>query len=412
MSIRYRLAQFAEKVKQAGLAGKPMTDELMKIAQAEDLTGDEISRIAEMANRDVQLGLYKTATDKRFKFQLADPTPVKAAARKIASERPVHDGSTFDKVASVMDEVGGDPFAAPYREQTDLSLFRHEPNEQVFEKISAEMREFNDRTMLFELDKTRLETESLVREGQQWMSKIASDSVNYEKTIVQSAMDMVHNGITLPSLYEALVAAVSGSTVPENERDAADNVTMMVIDGLKKRGVENYQMGFRDHGDPEAMAKLTAEQLLQRCKAVSAYNGRDENTFSMHDVKTAETYSEADVKRGPANPNPHGGIDALALLHERSSVMDHKVPQMYLDQADNTPGGKPRVINASNEFVVAIKNLVGEQFRLRQVHGAQEYLGLKLKQLEEAIRKLTAIRVLEDERLAKSQVKAEPQGVG
>jgi hypothetical protein len=89
--------------------------------------------------------------------------------------------------------------------------------------------------------------------------------------------------------------------------------------------------------------------------------------------------------------------------------MDHKVPQMYLDDAQNTPNNAPRVINASSEFIVAVRNLVGEQGRLRQVHGAQEYLGLKLKQLEEAMRKLTSIRKIEEDRMAN---KAQMQGVG
>ena len=414
MSTRQRLAQFTEKVKQAGLAGEEMTAELMKIAQANDLTAEEISRIAEMANREVQLGLYKTAADKRFKFKLADPGPVKEAARKHASQRPVTSAGVFDKVATALDDIGGDPFASPYREQENLSLFKHEPNPEAWEKMAAEKRSYEDRTMIFELDKSRLETEAVYREGEQWRMKIAEVAVSHEKQLIQAAMDMVYNNVTIPSIYEALVAAVSGSTVPEEETEAADTIMRMVLDGLKARGVENYRMGFRDHYDPEGMAKMTTDQLLARCKQLSAYSQeRDENTFSMRDTKTAEVYSEAHVGRGPASvESVDGGINALDLLHERPSIMQHQVPQMYVDDAQNTPGGKPRVINASNEFVVAVKNLVGEQFRLRQVHGAQEYLGLKLKQLEEAIRKLTNIRQLEDERLQKALPKAEPQGVG
>lgn len=417
MSTRQRLAQFTEKVKAAGLAGEEMTAELMKIAQANDLTGEEINRIAEMANREVQLGLYKTAADKRFKFKLADPGPVKEAARKQASIRPVTSAGTFDKVATASDEadgLGGDPFASPYREQTNLSLYLHEPNPETWEKMAADQRSYDDRTMIFELDKKRLEMAALHLEGQQWEMKIGEEAVSHEKQLIQGAMDMIYNGMTLPSLYEALAAAVSGSTVPQEEAEAADTITRMVIEGLKARGVENYRMGFRDHYDPEGMAKMTTEQLLQRCKQLSAYSQvRDANTMSMRDTKTAEIYSESHSGKGPNSMSSvDGGLNALDLLHQRPSVMDHKVPQMYVDDGQNTPGGKPRVINAANEFVVAVKNLVGEQFRLRQVHGAQEYLGLKLKQLEEAIRKLTDIRQLEDERLQKALPKAEMQGVG
>lgn len=412
MSARYRLAQLAEKVKVAGFAGKSMTDELSKIAQAEDLTHDEISRVAEIANRDVQLGLYKTATDKRFKFELADPAPVKAAARKTASTLQSSSVGSFEKVASAIDEVGGDPFAAPFRSKDNLSLLQHVPNEETFAKIAADRQEFEDRNQLFELDKARLGVEAMFREGEQWAAKIAGSAVDNEKTIVQSAMDMVHSGVTLPSIYEALAAAVSGSTVPEEEMENAALITRMIIEGLKARGVENYKMGFRDHGDPEAMAKMTTEQLVERCKQLSSYSQpRQENTFSMRDVKTAAQYTEAHVSRGETgrDANVDAGATAMELLQKRPSVMDHKVPQMYLDDAQNTPNNAPRVINASSEFIVAVRNLVGEQGRLRQVHGAQEYLGLKLKQLEEAMRKLTSIRKIEEDRMAN---KAQMQGVG
>lgn len=402
MSARYRLSQLAEKVKVAGFAGKSMTEELSKIAQAEDLTQDEISRIAEIANRDVQLGLYKTATDKRFKFELADPTPIKAAARKTASTVPSTTVGTFEKLASAIDDVGGDPFAAPFRSKDNLSLLQHIPNEEIFGKMAADRQEFEDRNQLFELDKARLGVEAVFREGEQWAAKIAGSAVDNEKTIIQSAMDMVYSGVTLPSIYESLAAAVSGSTVPEEEMENAKLITRMIIDGLKARGVENYRMGFRDQGDPEAMAKMTTEQLIERCQQLSSYaQPRQENTFSMRDVKTAAQYTEALVGDGPSGrgASVDAGENALDDLQKRPSVMDHKVPQMYLDDAENTPKGAPRVINASSEFIVAVRNLVGEQGRLRQVHGAQEYLGLKLKQLEEAMRKMTSIRKIEEERL-------------
>lgn len=402
MSARYRLSQLAEKVKVAGFAGKSMTEELSKIAQAEDLTQDEISRIAEIANRDVQLGLYKTATDKRFKFELADPAPIKAAARKTASTVPSTTVGTFEKLASAIDEVGGDPFAAPFRSKDNLSLLQHVPNEEIFGKLAADRQEFEDRNQLFELDKARLSVEAMFREGEQWAAKIAGSAVDNEKTIIQSAMDMVYSGVTLPSIYESLAAAVSGSTVPEEEMENAKLITRMIIGGLKARGVENYRMGFRDQGDPEAMAKMTTEQLIERCQQLSSYaQPRQENTFSMRDVKTAAQYTEAHAGDGPSGrgASVDAGENALDDLQKRLSVMDHKVPQMYLDDAENTPKGAPRVINASSEFIVAVRNLVGEQGRLRQVHGAQEYLGLKLKQLEEAMRKMTSIRKIEEERL-------------
>lgn len=398
-STRLRLSQLAEQVKKAGLSGGSMTAELEKVATANDLTVEEISRIAEMANRDVQLGLYKQANDKRFKFELANAEAVKTAARKHASTMGNTPANGTEKLAALIDETGSDPFAAPYRENTDYSLPQYKLTDEEFSKIAAEQQDVADRNMLFELDKSRLEVEALVQEGNQFEAKIASEAVDHHKYMIQSAVDLISSGITLPSLYEAMRAAVSGSTVSQEEKDAVDDTMRLLLSGLKDRGVHNYQMGFRDQGDPDALNALSNDELLARCKALSCYN--DDQAFSTHDTKVAGVYMEKSVPH--SKPSSESlAEDAIKLFNERSSIADNTPPQTYLDDAVNQVGPQMRVFDGENEFVTSVKNLVGDQTRLRQVHAAQEYLGLKLKSIEEAMRGIAAVRAAEAEKAQKA----------
>jgi hypothetical protein len=73
-------------------------------------------------------------------------------------------------------------------------------------------------------------------------------------------------------------------------------------------------------------------------------------------------------------------------MENRPSQADHKLPQTYLDERNtgNTPGGTPRVVNGDSSFTIAVKDLVGARDRLLKTHNAQEYLGLKLKEIAEA----------------------------
>jgi hypothetical protein len=423
MSIRHRIAQLADQVKSAGLKGQSMTAELAKVASEHDLTTSEIERIAESANREVQLGLYKSSQDKRFKFDLARPSEVQGAARKTASTLVLDAAGEAEKFAELTDEMGGDPYAAPSRdsELDRMSLVQILSDEQI-SKLAEENQEREDREMIMELGKQHSEFEAVRLEGTVWEVKCAQEASRSHAEMAQAACDMIHGGVTLPSLYEAIVAATSGSTCTEEELKAADTITLMVIDELKKRGVENYKMGFRDHGDPDALKALTPEKLLKRCKQVCGYTSdpRNAGTIDMNDVKTAEVYTESTphATSPKFNDKKQENLleDAVSLLNSRPSNADHKVPQHYLDDADNYMDGKPRVINATNEFVIAVKNLVGEQGRIHQVHAAQEYVGLKLKEIEEALRKLTNVREAEADRKANVNHEpahdAQPQGNG
>lgn len=390
MSIRYRLQKIAETVKDAGVSGQSMQAALEKVAYEHDLTAEEIHRVAEMANRDTQLALHKTATDKRFAFKLADPKVAVANVRKVASQvQKVASAPTEDHVEAY---ANGDPFAAPLRGVENLSILRAEISDERAEKLAAERNDATDRELLMQLDKARLDYEALDQEATAAQVKVAAEAVEHHKQMVQSAADLVEQSVTLPSLYDAIYAC---DPAAEDQEKNTDALIRMVIDDLKSRGVSHYKMGFRSHGDPEALEKLSADQLVQICKDLSAYT-KEYGTLSMCDTKTAE-YMEQKVPsiagyyHSAHLPDSHAD-GVLALHNDRSSVKDHAVPGVYVRDAENMTGNKLRVLNTDSSFALGVKNLIGDQRRMVQHHSAKEYIGLKLKQIEEAMRSLTKVR--------------------
>ena len=399
MSHVQRLKDLSDIVKDAGMRGENMTETLHKVAEIHDLTVDEIDRVAELANREVQLGLYKSAEDKRFKFDLAKPSVVKQAARKSAGTT-TKSASATQKLAYAIDEVGGDPFASPLRDSDvqALSLATSIDDERCA-KIAEERQDYSDRELFFALGEQEAKLLAIKTEGDMQEMKIAQDAAQHHKQLVQSAVDLVTTGITLPSLYDAIVAAVSGSTCTEEEKETSENILRMIISALKEKGIPNYRMGFRDHGDPEALDSMTEDDLVTRCKQLSSYEAdpRAGGTITHQDVKSATVLYEEQVKHTDLN---FGGaqinLQRDAEHHMRTTATNKFKPQRYLDDADNfDKDGKPVVVNANSEFIVAVKNLVGDQTRMRQTHSAQEYIGLKLKQIEEAMSNLREVRMAE-----------------
>jgi hypothetical protein len=397
-NLKHRLAALTDKVAEAGMAGRDMNVLLSKLAEAEDLSGNEIRRIAEDANRRVQLGLYKIAADKRFKFKLADgPGIAKKASRQFVEERKT---SSAQVMLDTIDEVGGDPYAAPYRDETaNLSVF----NAPVRLKIAEQSKQVEQAELIVRLKTAGSELEAIDNEAKIEEIRIKKAAVDAHDRMVQSAVNLVAHGVTLPSLYDASIAGASGSnsSVPLDEAKAqADQLMKMVIAGLKERGISNYQMGFRHNGDPDGLERLTADQLIALCQRQSSYQRKQDIT--QRDVKCAELLKEADSYfeqySGLASSDPNADApmrpdDALEMLRRRASLNGrYAVPQAYLDDAVNSPNDVPRVFNTNDEFVVSVQDLVGAQDRIRRCHGAQEYLGLKLKQIEETVRNLSDVK--------------------
>lgn len=398
MSIHYRIQKVADEVKAAGLAGEDMTQALLKAAQRNDLTANEIKLAGQKANREVQLELFKTAEDKRFTFKRAEVAEVVKQAQKTASVKPVVDHTEDDVKLAAIDEAGGDPFRAPSRYDVEkLSLM----GEKISARHAFERDDTGDRELLQKMAVAREEVQSLLNAGKRKIAMSMNNAAGHHKQLIQSAIDLVIHGITLPSLYEAVIAGVSGSRAEmskDQEIRHADQVMSLVIQGLKDRGIPNHKMGFRDRGDINALDKLTTKDLLALCKCCSSYVDPQDlemfNDVKEAQQKLADVYSEYRHEGKPSvgETPPGRPWQAEELLNKRPSAAGP--PQAYLDDivTSNTPGGAPRVYDTNNEFVVAVKDLVGEQFRLRKCYAAQEYLGLKLKQIEEAMTKLRGAR--------------------
>ncbi len=260
--LKLRIEQMTDKLASAGLQGHDMSAELRKIASTEDLSGNEIRRIAEEANRRVQLGLYKVATDKRFKFKLADGVTIATEASKTAADdsQPTKT-SAFHSHLDAIDDAGGDPFAAPMRSDlSQLSLF----NRDVDSKIANAAADSSDAELAHKLAQAGLTLEAILKEAEIEELGIKRAAFDAHDRMVQSAMNLVSSGVTLPSLYDAMIAGSSGANSDVSMDDAvkqADALMSLVIAGLKARGLENHKMGFRHNGDPTALSKLDAKAL-------------------------------------------------------------------------------------------------------------------------------------------------------
>lgn len=403
-ALKLRIDGLTEKLAAVGLAGGNMNDTLRKLAEKEDLSGNEVRRIAEEANRKVQLGLYKVAADKRFKFELADGQAIAGERTKSAEEHPeISKEAELDVKLSAVEDAGGDPFAIERSDLSKLSLFQAD----VDAKVAENLVQIQDAEIVHELRKAASALEAVRYEAQVEESAIKRAAIEANDHLVQSAVDLVTHGITLPSLYDAVLAGVSGSNSGISLEDGiskTDALMHLVVAGLKKRGIENHKMGFRHNGDPQGLSQLTADQLIALCKRHSSYQRPQDLT--MVDVKTAELLKTADTyiehysspkRGGKGDSAPLRPEDALDILKDRGSQNGQfAVPQAYLDDADNLPGGQPRVYNTNDEFIVAVNDLVGAQDRMRRCHAAQEYIGLKLKKIEDAVAAMSEARKTAD----------------
>lgn len=379
---RQRLEKIAEQITVIGLAGGDMQKKLAEIVDTNDLTVHEIQRLAEMANRSVQTGLFKKASDKRFVFKLCDPKPFKEAARKHAESSIARAPNDAEKVAAVLEEMGGDPFAMPYREPENFSLYAVKADPELeYESKTAETR-----AMLIQLDKARLEVEAMEKQAFTDMAQIRKYASDRKTEAVQAAMDMIGSHITLPSLYEAVTSAVEGSEAREGAHEDADALMLAIIQGLKARGVANHVMGFRYQGDQDEIEQLDAPALLRRCQIVTG-RAHPRNDIGLPDItKTSATTSSEQYAE--AQTDAPLTDEASQWLSARPSMAGPW--QAYLDDktVSNLPGGAPKLINGENEFVIGVKDLIGARDRMQRLHSANEYIGLKIKQIEEAMRKL------------------------
>lgn len=386
MNLQKRLACMADKVAEAVMSGGSAQEKLAELVSENDLSPNEIRRVVEMANRNSQLGLYKTAENKCFKFELADPTPhIKEAAKQ--AECSVYADDSAAKMAAAIDEAGGDPFAPiDYPDEERKLSFYDQPlhPDTLRNNFMAE-----NRSMLQSLDRTRRELEAMKTASMQAIIRYESEGRDASSRAIQAAVDLLMSGaIKLPDLYLAVWNSVSGDTSGVNPVDHADALMSVIISGLRKRGVPNHKLGFRFRGDLNEIDSLSEDDLLALAKRAAGVPL--DGDVTMQTQKRAQRYLETAHKFQKNDDEGHPFEDAGEWLGVRSSLTDWTVPDSYMDEKNvgNTPGGKIKAINGDSEFIIGIRDLMGCRDRLLKSHNADEYIGLKLKQIEGMMRKL------------------------
>ena len=381
MSHRPRLQPFADVVKAAGLRGDSMQGALRKVAEAHDLNAHEIRRVAEIANRDVQLNVLKTAGDKRVKFELADPFALTGELQKTAGElRPA---SEAEKIAALT-YAGGDPFKAPELPvgPGDLSVYREAANADPAIALQAELTKLAETRST--LQAAYSDTERMLEEANMMGLEHNSAARGAYDRMVADAVELVLAGITVPSLYETLYQSVAGPKATDDERQYADDLMLQILRGLKEKGVPNHRLGFRYKADVNGLDALGVEDLLTLCKnSLGCRHG----TITMADTKTAARLLEATAIQRDLDPGQHLFDEAGAWMNTRPAIVDYQVPQAFLDdtQTENRTGPRLRVLNGDSEFVVAVRDFRNATNGLAKSHNAAEYLGLQLKRVGDAL---------------------------
>jgi hypothetical protein len=200
----------------------------------------------------------------------------------------------------------------------------------------------------------------------------------------------------MPDMYAAMVATCTEEKCePEVAQAKADQLFGLVISGLRARGLTVSKMGFRDYYDPGALEALDNDALLEWAREQAGYEPKHMGTISICDAKTASSlYSETRPKETGEFASAHRPEDKGSpsdILDTRGSVVDNRIHSSRLENAKNE-ANPVRVVNGNNVLIVAVNGLVGDQRRMTRLHAANEYLGLKLKEIAEAMNQLAGIR--------------------
>src|ERR1039458_3420732 len=101
----------------------------------------------------------------------------------------------------------------------------------------------------------------VLKQGESEISKTAEKATKDLTAAVQGALDLIMTGVSLPSLYQAVMISVSGHRAGAEAKKAAADLMALIVHGLKKRGVPNHKMGFNHKGDVVGLDKLSEEQI-------------------------------------------------------------------------------------------------------------------------------------------------------
>lgn len=372
--------KFAQAVADAGINGQSMQDKLAELIRDNDLNQNEVRRICEDANRTVHLHFVKAAqtngTDPRVRFDLVDPAVGTKTARKTAEASLYRTATQLDTLTSVMDS-DGDAFRTPDELKVaspSLSLYETD----ISPSLTKDQEEQESRELLYKLKRAHWEHDMMIKEAARESIRLTGIAVDAHSKAVDSAVEMILTGATrLPDLYMALFAAVSGNrNATEADRTGAKELLKLIVSGLKGRGVPNHRMGFRKDWDREDFDSLGADAIVELCdKAVNVTAGNDTAT------KLAVCYITEIISPTTKDADPLQS--AKDWLSKRPSMNDkeYTVPNKP-EWSEN----KVVPVNGDSEFIIAVKDLVGARDRMSTMHNAQEYLGLRLKQIEDHLK--------------------------
>lgn len=380
MSQRQRLQPLIDEVVRVGLSGGSMQSKLAEIVDREDLNPEQIKRIAEASNRQVSVSLIKDAharhADPRIKFELCDPDALISRTKEAALRSAFRPASDLEKVAAVTTS-SGDPFRAPDlarrdSRSVDTRLSEGEELAKAAQRLQADQRQ---------LEHVRADTELVLKQAGMDTMAAVTEANHAADQAINAAVALVQTGVTLPSLYTAVCAAVNGPMAGMDDREAARKIMKLVIEGLRERQVPVMRMGFARTVGYNEMEKLTSDDLVDLCEL----SLRQMDTAKEPKLAKLAAYFQHDHTGSKDLSGKHPYQDAEDWLARRPSAQHRPLDPEW---ASNTPGGEVRVINGDNEFIIAVKDLISARERKLKLHDAQEYIGLRLKQIDEGIRAL------------------------
>jgi len=244
--------------------GVSMNSSILKIAEDNDLLPTQIQRVCEVANHNTYAMLFKTAQDKTFTFEVADPN-------KIVS---VLDSPSREKVAT-------DYFSAPTKVAIDVNKIfgilgtsnipeveeKIKVANQVIEKLQSAKDEINSRQVMLR-HKIEAENENfyklakeMVLSGtpleQLWTStrKLGTNEDQIAQIYVKTAERMLEEGVLgakLQYLLKKHGEAVDPALISSKLKDMSEPIGVQVINGshpivVSLNTLANYQADYESN---------------------------------------------------------------------------------------------------------------------------------------------------------------------
>jgi len=243
--------------------GVSMNTSIMKIADANDLQPTQIQRVCETANHNTYAQLFKTAKDKTFSFDLADPEKI-IAALESEPEKVAHDYFSGPKNKTKVDvnrifgisEVSNSP---EVEEKVKVAS-------QILEKIAAAKAELESRQVALR-HKIEAESESFYKLAKQlvltgtpleelWTAtRHISDEDQAAQIFVKCAERMLTEGVLgakLQYLLKKHGEAVDPALISSKLKNMSEPIGVQVVNGshpitVALNTLANYRAAFESN---------------------------------------------------------------------------------------------------------------------------------------------------------------------